>query len=92
METGYAEQHRDEIIALALSDEASFEAIRARFGLDESELKRYMRAWLKPGSYRAWRERVKRFRAVHGNYKGRSGRRGDTIDSLLTVEGERFPG
>lgn len=65
------DQHRDEIIALALSDEVAFDIIRARFGLDEPGLKRRMKAWLKPGSYRAWRERVKRFRAVHGNYKAR---------------------
>lgn len=65
------DQYRDEIIALALSDEVAFAAIRERFGLDETDLKAAMRRWLKPGSYRAWRERVKRFRATHPCYKSR---------------------
>jgi uncharacterized protein (TIGR03643 family) len=63
--------HQDEIISLALSDEVPFEIIHQRFGLTEDELQRYMRRWLKPGSYRAWRERVKRFRDVHAGYKSR---------------------
>ena len=65
------EQHRDEIIALALSDEVPFETLRTRFDLDETDLKALMRRWLRPGSYRAWRQRVKRFRARHPAYKQR---------------------
>ncbi|MEE4203703.1 MAG: DUF2805 domain-containing protein [Halieaceae bacterium] len=65
------EQHRDEIIALALSDEVPFDTIRARFELDETDLKAAMRRWLRPGSYRAWRERVKQFRQRHPSYKAR---------------------
>lgn len=71
MEINVLENHRDEIIAMALSDEVSFAAIDQRFGLDEAQLKRCMRRWLKPGSYRAWRERVKRFKATHAHYKKR---------------------
>lgn len=70
------EAHRDEIISLALSDEVPFEIIRQRFGLDETGLKRRMRAWLKPGSYRAWRERVQTFRARHPGYKSARARMG----------------
>jgi uncharacterized protein (TIGR03643 family) len=69
MTTADPDQHRDEIIALALSDEVAFDAIRDRFGLDEGDIKRCMRRWLRPGSYRAWRERVKRFGRVHRYYK-----------------------
>lgn len=66
---------RDEIIALALSDQVPFEALHERFGLREDDLKRLLRRWLKPGSYRAWRERVKRFGAVHPHYKREPRRR-----------------
>jgi uncharacterized protein (TIGR03643 family) len=65
------EQRRDEIIAMALSDDVPFDVIESRFGLDEAALKRRMAEWLKAGSYRAWRKRVARFRDRHPRYKQR---------------------
>ena len=50
-----------EIIEMALSDHISFEMIRAQHGLGPDQVKSLMRANLKPGSYRAWRKRVRAF-------------------------------
>jgi uncharacterized protein (TIGR03643 family) len=58
-----------EIIELALSDHASFETIRAQHGLGADDVRALMRAELKPGSYRAWRKRVRQFSARRAVYK-----------------------
>lgn len=50
-----------EIIEMALSDHVSFEQIRALHGVSADEVKALMRQNLKPGSYRAWRRRVRAF-------------------------------
>ena len=50
-----------EIIEMALSDHISFDIIRAQHGLGPDQVKSLMRANLKPGSYRAWRKRVRAF-------------------------------
>ena len=50
-----------EIIEMALSDHISFDMIRAQHGLGPDQVKSLMRANLKPGSYRAWRKRVRAF-------------------------------
>ena len=49
-----------ELIELALSDKVSFKAIKNEFGLREIEVKNLMRKNLKPGSYTAWRKRIRR--------------------------------
>ena len=48
-----------EIIEMALSDAVSFQTIRAVHGLGADAVKALMRRELKPGSYRAWRKRVR---------------------------------
>lgn len=58
-----------EIIEMALSDHVSFDAIRALHGLGPEQVRRLMRARLKPGSYRAWRRRVRRFSERRAVYK-----------------------
>jgi uncharacterized protein (TIGR03643 family) len=50
-----------EIIEMALSDHISFDLIRAQHGLGPDQVKVLMRTHLKPGSYRAWRKRVRTF-------------------------------
>ena len=47
------------IIEMALSDHVSFADIQKDFGLAEKEVKALMRTTLRPGSYRAWRRRVR---------------------------------
>ena len=61
--------HKDEIIEMALSDKVPFDVIKAIYGLDQNQVKRLMRSELKPGSYRAWRKRVKTCSKRHPFYK-----------------------
>jgi uncharacterized protein (TIGR03643 family) len=58
-----------EVIEMALSDHTSFEKIEALYGLKESDVKRLMRQNLKPGSYQAWRRRVRTFSDRRAHYK-----------------------
>ena len=58
-----------EIIQMALSDHVSFAQIRAAHGLHHDEVKALMRTHLAPGSYRAWRKRVRKFGGRRENYK-----------------------
>lgn len=58
-----------EIIEMALSDHVSFDQIRAQHGLSPDQVKALMRANLKPGSYRAWRRRVRAFADRRDSYK-----------------------
>lgn len=58
-----------EIIEMALSDHVSFAQIRAQQGLGPDEVKTLMRKTLKPGSYRAWRKRVRDFGTRREVYK-----------------------
>ena len=59
----------NEVIEMALSDHTSFQQIEALYGLKESDVKRLMRKNLKPGSYRAWRRRVRVFSTRRAHYK-----------------------
>lgn len=58
-----------EIIEMAMSDHASFDQIRALHGLGPDEVKALMRKNLKPGSYRAWRRRLRAFTDRREVYK-----------------------
>ena len=46
------------LIRMAWEDRCSFEKIRERTGLSESDVIKIMRRELKPGSFRRWRARV----------------------------------
>ena len=58
-----------EIIEMALSDRVSFEQIRTQHGLGPDAVKALMRAALRPGSYRAWRKRVRHLSDRRAVYK-----------------------
>lgn len=58
-----------EIIEMALSDQVSFGQIEVLYGLNADQVKALMREQLKPGSYRAWRRRVRRFVDHRASYK-----------------------
>lgn len=58
-----------EIVEMALSDHTSFDQIRAQHGLSPDQVKTIMRRSLKPGSYRAWRKRVRQFGDRRAVYK-----------------------
>ena len=57
------------MIEMALSDHVSFASIQSQYGLREKEVKALMRKTLKPGSYRAWRKRVRTFGDRREHYK-----------------------
>ena len=61
--------HRSEIIEMTLSDHVSFADIEREYGLAEKQVKALMRESLKPGSYRAWRKRVRDFGDRRATYK-----------------------
>ena len=65
----FSENEKSEIIELALSDHVSFENIKAIYGIGEKDVKKFMRANLKPNSYKAWRKRVREFSDRRQNYK-----------------------
>ncbi len=58
-----------EIIEMALSDHVSFDVIKQQHGIDADDVKALMRSTLKPGSYRAWRKRVRDFGDRRERYK-----------------------
>ena len=64
-----SEAQISEIIEMALSDHVSFENIQFQHGIDANQVKIIMKKNLKPGSYRAWRERVKAFSSRRKFYK-----------------------
>ncbi len=58
-----------EVIAMALSDQVSFDHIRSLYGLSPDQVKELMRTNLRLGSYRAWRKRVRDFSDRRAHYK-----------------------
>ena len=58
-----------EIVEMALSDFTSFDNIRTLHGVSPDQVKALMRKTLKPGSYRAWRRRVRAFGDRRESYK-----------------------
>ncbi|GAA0780953.1 TIGR03643 family protein [Roseibium denhamense] len=61
--------HVSDIVQMALSDHVSFDVIQREYGLSEPQVKELMRSNLKPGSYRAWRKRVRDFGDRRAHYK-----------------------
>ena len=64
-----SEADRSAVIEMALSDHVAFADIEREYGLAEKDVKALMRARLKPGSYRAWRKRVRAFGDRRAQYK-----------------------
>jgi uncharacterized protein (TIGR03643 family) len=58
-----------EIIEMALSDHVAFSTISVQHGVSPDQIKAIMRSNLKPGSYKAWRKRVRDFGDRRQHYK-----------------------
>jgi uncharacterized protein (TIGR03643 family) len=58
-----------EIIEMALSDHVAFGTIATQQGVSPDQIKAIMRGNLKPGSYKAWRKRVRDFGDRREHYK-----------------------
>ncbi len=69
MRTEFSPAALSEIIEMALSDHISFAVIKDQHGATPDQVKAIMRRSLKPGSYRAWRKRVRDFGDRRENYK-----------------------
>ena len=54
-----------QIIEMAWCDETSFDAIHAQTGLQEKEVIKIMRTYMKPSSFRIWRKRVSGRKTKH---------------------------
>ncbi len=54
-----------EAIAMAWADDVSFDKIRQKLGLTESDTIKLMRTHLKPSSFRLWRKRVSGRKTKH---------------------------
>lgn len=64
-----SQDHISEIVEMALSDDIQFADIEREYGLAEKTVKALMRKTLKPGSYKAWRKRVRVFSDRRAQYK-----------------------
>ena len=64
-----SEKEIGEIIYMALSDDVSFDSIKDRFDIDSDTIKRVMKQNISFSSYKAWRERVKKFSQRRQFYK-----------------------
>lgn len=69
MSTPLTPAQYSEIVEMALSDHISFTQISAQHGVTPDQIKAIMRSRLKPGSYRAWRKRVREFGDRREHYK-----------------------
>ena len=58
-----------EIVEMALSDHVSFTLITAQHNVSPDQVKTLMRTHLKPGSYKAWRKRIRDFGDRREHYK-----------------------
>ena len=47
-----------QIIEMAWCDETSFDAIKSQTGLQEKDVIKIMRTYMKPSSFRMWRKRM----------------------------------
>ncbi|WP_059019277.1 TIGR03643 family protein [Vibrio coralliirubri] len=53
-----SKENESRIIEMAWEDRTPFEAIEQQFGLNESQVIRFMRSHLKLASFKLWRSRV----------------------------------
>lgn len=54
----FTAEDKDRIIEMAWEDRTPFEAIELQFGLKEKDVIAFMRANVKPSSFRMWRKRM----------------------------------
>tara|TARA_B100000614_G_scaffold55192_1_gene47904 strand:- start:7920 stop:8084 length:165 start_codon:yes stop_codon:yes gene_type:complete len=54
---------------MALSDDISFDSIKEIYGINSDDIKKIMKDNISFGSYKCWRERVKKFTARRQYYK-----------------------
>jgi len=63
--SNFTDIQKDRIIEMAWEDRTPFDAIKFQFGLNESDVKAFMKKELKFRSYKLWRERVENCKTKH---------------------------
>jgi uncharacterized protein (TIGR03643 family) len=64
-----SDQDTDRIVGMAWEDRTPFDAIKAQFGISESEVIELMRLEMKASSWRMWRERVQGRKTKHSRLR-----------------------
>lgn len=55
----FDEDSKNRIIEMAWQDRTPFDIIQKNFGINQNQVQKLMRLWMKPSSFRMWRRRVK---------------------------------
>ncbi|MGO1246561.1 MAG: TIGR03643 family protein [Oceanisphaera sp.] len=71
-----SQESESRVIEMAWEDRTPFEAIELQFGLNEAALIKFMRAQLKPSSFKLWRKRVTGRTTKHLKLRGDNVTRG----------------
>jgi len=66
-----SDQDIDRIVEMAWEDRTPFDAIKAQFGVSESEVIEIMQLEMKASSWRMWRERVQGRKTKHTNLRSK---------------------
>tara|TARA_B100001250_G_scaffold220050_1_gene188764 strand:+ start:621 stop:881 length:261 start_codon:yes stop_codon:yes gene_type:complete len=61
----FSRENISRIIEMAWEDRTPFEAIKNQFELDQSQVKKIMKQELSPGSFLAWKKRVRGKKTKH---------------------------
>ena len=61
------DEDTDRVVEMAWEDRTPFDAIKAQFGLSESEVIKLMRKEMKASSFRMWRARVQGRKTKHAS-------------------------
>jgi uncharacterized protein (TIGR03643 family) len=65
----FNEHEQSRIIEMAWEDRTPFEAINQQFNLNEENVIKLMRLWMKPSSFTLWRKRVSGRKTKHVNLR-----------------------
>ena len=65
----FSKEDLSRIIEMAWEDRTPFEAIKNEFGLDQSQVKKFMKKELKASSFLVWKKRVRGRKTKHGSLR-----------------------
>ena len=67
--TKFSKEDLSRIIEMAWEDRTPFEAIKNEFGLDQSQVKKFMKKELKASSFLVWKKRVRGRKTKHASLR-----------------------
>ena len=65
----FSKEDLSRIIEMAWEDRTPFEAIKNEFGLDQSQVKKFMKKELKASSFLVWKKRVRGRKTKHASLR-----------------------